>query len=134
MFRINWKLVFSFWATITVPFLYLLNIYIAAVTSNSFAPSLELKIFGVVIALTGIIFWAVSYINLGNSFGVLPKKQKRIKKGLYKYFNHPMYIGIFACFLGISLANASWQGLVFLNVIILPLLFIRARMEEKELS
>lgn len=134
MFKINWKLVFSFWATFFIPFLYILNIYIAAITPDSFKAPFELRMFGITVAVLGIIFWIVSYINLGHSFGVLPKKQKRIKKGLYKYFNHPMYIGIFMTFLGISLANASWQGLVFLNLVILPLLFIRARFEEKNLE
>lgn len=131
---IKWNLVFSFWATIAVPFLYLLNIYIAAITPSSFDASLELRIFGVVLAFTGIVFWIISYINLGNSFGVLPKKQKKVDWGLYKYFKHPMYISIWLTFLGMSIANASWQGLVFLNVVILPLLFIRARFEEKNLK
>ena len=131
MLKVNWKLVLSFLATIFVPLLYLLNIYIAAVNSNTFSPNIEMRVLGILIALLGIVFWIVSYINLGNSFGVLPKKQKRVKTGLYRYFNHPMYIGIWLTFLGISIANASWQGLVFLNVVILPLLFIRARFEEK---
>lgn len=134
MFKINWKLVFSFWATLFIPFLYFLNIYIAAITPDSFKAPFELRIVGILIATAGLIFWIVSFLNLGHSFGVLPQKQKRVKTGLYKYFNHPMYIGIFMTFLGISLANASWQGLVFLNVVILPLLFLRARFEEKQLK
>ncbi len=131
---IKWNLVFSFWATITVPLLYLLNIYIAAVNPDTFSAPIELRIIGIVIALFGLIFWIVSYINLGHSFGVLPKQQKRVKHGLYKYFNHPMYIGIWLTFLGISIANASWQGLVFLNVVIAPVLFMRAYLEDKYLD
>jgi protein-S-isoprenylcysteine O-methyltransferase Ste14 len=73
-------------------------------------------------------------MNLGMSFGVLPKKQKRIKTGFYKYLRHPMYVGIWSTFLGLSLANASWQGLVFLNILMTPLLFIRAIFEDKKLT
>ena len=128
---INWKLVFSFWATITIPLLYILNIYIAAVTSDTFLAPIELRILGIAVTVFGLIFWVISYINLGGSFGVLPKKQKEVKKGLYKYFNHPMYIGISAVMIGLAIANASWQGLIFYNLILLPVLIIRSRAEEK---
>lgn len=134
MLKINWRLVFSFWATIIIPLLYLLNIYIALVTPNTFSPPTELRILGIVIAVFGIIFWIVSFANLGTSFGVLPQKQKKVKKGLYKYFNHPMYMGISATMIGVSIANASWQGLIFYNLIILPILLIRANLEEKKLT
>ncbi len=134
MFKINWKLVFSFWATLFIPSLYLLNIYLAFVFSNTFDATFQLKFLGIILSFTGIIFWITSYFNLGHSFGVIPQKQKRVKKGLYKYFNHPMYMAIFITFLGISIANASWQGLIFLNLIIIPLLFVRAYFEDKNLS
>lgn len=131
---INWKLVFSFYGTILIPLLYLINILIAFKNPKTFSAPFSLVIMGILIAILGITMWIISYINLGKSFGVLPKKQKKVKTGLYKYFKHPMYIAIFLCFLGISLANASWQGLVFLNLVITPLLFIRAILEEKKLS
>ncbi|EKD90211.1 MAG: isoprenylcysteine carboxyl methyltransferase [uncultured bacterium] len=134
MLKINWKLVFSFWATLFIPLLYLVNIYIAAIYGNTFNISLQLRFLGIILSMVGIIFWIVSYINLGKSFGVLPKKQKRVNKGLYKYFNHPMYMAIFTTFLGMSIANASWQGLIFLNIVILPILFIRAHFEDKNLT
>ncbi len=133
MFKINWKLVFSFWATLFIPFLYLLNIYIAFIFPNTFEALLQLKFLGIILSFFGITFWLISYINLGHSFGVLPLKQKRVKKGVYKYFNHPMYMAIFITFLGISIANASWQGLIFLNLIITPVLFLRAYFEDKNL-
>ena len=58
-------------------------------------------------------------------------EQKKVKKGLYKYFNHPMHIGISAVMIGLAIANASWQGLIFYNLILLPVLIIRSRAEEK---
>lgn len=131
---INWRLVFEFYLTIFIPLLYLVNIFIAFQTKGSFNSPLSLVFLGMLIATLGIILWVLSYIHLGKSFGVLPQKQKKVKKGIYKYLNHPMYIAIWLCFLGLSLANSSWQGLVFLNLVITPLLFIRAILEEKKLS
>lgn len=101
---------------------------------NTFDASFQLKFLGIILSFSGIIFWITSYLNLGHSFGVIPQKQKRVRKGLYKYVNHPMYMAIFITFLGISIANASWQGLIFLNLIIVPLLFVRAYFEDKNLS
>lgn len=134
MFKIDLKLVFSFWATLFIPSLYLINIYISFLFSNTFDATFQLKFLGIILSFIGIILWVTSYLNLGHSFGVVPQKQKRVTKGLYKYVNHPMYIAIFITFLGISIANASWQGLIFLNLIIIPLLFVRAYFEDKNLN
>lgn len=131
---VKWNLVFEFILTLVIPFLYLLNIYLALVTPRTINLPIFLNIFGLVISFLGLIFWILSYINLGKSFGVLPQKQKRVKLGLYKYFNHPMYIGIWLTFLGLSVANSSWQGLIFLNFVITPLLFVRSYFEDKKLS
>jgi len=130
---IRWWLVTQFVLTVIIPFTYLYNILIIINTPNTVNITFELKLLGIGIAVFGLVFWIISFINLGKSFGVLPQKQKKIKKGLYKYLSHPMYIGIWSSFLGLTLANASWQGLVFLNLIMTPLLFIRARFEDKNL-
>jgi protein-S-isoprenylcysteine O-methyltransferase Ste14 len=132
MFKINWKLAFSFALTIIIPLLYLVNIYVALVSEKLNYPSLN--ILGVLIALVGLTLWIASYINLGRSFGVLPQKNKKVKKGLYKYFKHPMYIGISATLIGISIANSSFVGLSFYSLVILPMLIIRASFEEKGLK
>jgi protein-S-isoprenylcysteine O-methyltransferase Ste14 len=130
---VNWKLVLSFIGTFSIPLLYLINIQIASKTPGSFDITLPLSILGILISFFGLIFWALSYVNLGKSFGVLPKEQKKVKRGLYKYFDHPMYIGIYATFLGISMAQGSWQSLLFLNAVLLPILILRARIESKKL-
>lgn len=95
--------------------------------------SLGFVIFGLSIAILGIFLWIISFINIGASFGVLPRKQKRVTRGIYKYARHPMYIGIWCTFIGLSLTNESWAGLFFTLVVITPLLFIRARIEDKNL-
>lgn len=131
---VKWRLVFEFVATIIIPLTYLYNILIIIYTPNTINITPALKSVGIFVAIFGLVFWIISFWNLGKSFGVLPQKQKKIKKGLYKYTNHPMYVGIWSCFLGLSLANGSGQGLIFLNLIMTPLLLIRARIEEKHLS
>lgn len=131
---VKWKLVWQFVATLTIPLLYLLNINIILNNPQTYKSPFIVVLLGIIIAILGLFLWITSYVNLGKSFGVLPIKQKRVKNGLYKHFNHPMYVGIWATFLGLSLANQSWQGLVFLNIVITPLLFIRALLEEKKLT
>lgn len=131
---IKWNLVWQFVATLLIPLFYFTNIFIAFNNSYSFKASFSLVLLGLVIGFLGLTLWILSYFHLGKSFGVLPQKQKKVVKGVYKYFNHPMYIGIWLTFLGISLANASWESLVFLNVVITPLLFIRSYFEDKKLS
>ena len=131
---IKWHLVLQFIATAFIPLLYLYNILIIVLTPNTALLPVILKLIGILVAIFGLFFWLTSMVNLRHAFGVLPQKQKRIKTGLYRYFSHPMYIGIWGCFLGLSLANASWQGLVFLNLILTPVLFIRSYFEDKKLT
>jgi protein-S-isoprenylcysteine O-methyltransferase Ste14 len=117
-----------------IPLLYLYNLLIIIETPETINLPLTLILLGIFLAIFGLSFWIISMINLRSAFGVLPQKQKRVKQGLYKYLRHPMYLGIWICFLGLSLANASWQGLVFLNLILTPVLFIRAYFEDKQLT
>lgn len=131
---INWKLVLSFYLTLFIPILYLVNISLAYFTAGSLNVPSFIVSFGLLLSLLGIVLWIISFYNLRKAFGVLPQKQKRIKTGLYKYTNHPMYIGIYITFLGLSFANKSLPGIIFLNLVILPLLLIRARLEDKNLE
>ena len=77
-----WKLVLSFYLTVLIPSLYLLNIYLAF-----FREELNyslLNFVGIILAITGVIIWITTYVNLGKSFGVLPQKNKKVKTGLDK--------------------------------------------------
>jgi protein-S-isoprenylcysteine O-methyltransferase Ste14 len=121
----------QFALTVGIPLLYVLNLLISA--DNLKIDYSPLSILGTIISAIGVVIWIVSMINLGSSFGVLPKKQKRVVRGFYKYTKHPMYIGISAAIIGISLANYSFEGLAFYCLITLPVLVIRANLEEKNL-
>ncbi|MFH1187014.1 MAG: methyltransferase [Candidatus Levyibacteriota bacterium] len=129
----NWKLVLSFYITLFIPLLYFINIALAYFFPNSIKSSIEFSIIGLFLAIIGLFIWILSYFHLGKSFGVLPQKQKRITKGLYKYLNHPMYVGVFLTFLGLSLTNRSSAGLIFLFFVTTPVLIIRAKLENKKL-
>lgn len=131
---IDWKKVFSIYATIGIPLLYLYDIFLAYAFPKTFQVSFPLLLLGILLSLVGSCLWIMSYMHLGWSFGVLPQKQKRVTKGLYKYFNHPMYVGIYITFLGLALANASLPGLLFLLLVIVPLLVLRATLEDRRLS
>lgn len=131
---IKWNLVGEFLLTIFIPLLYLGNIYSIIKTPNTFKPTYFIESIGIIISIIGLALWILSYIHLGKSFGVLPKKQKKVTRGLYKYTNHPMYIAIWLTFFGLSLILSSVWGLIYLNLIITPLLFIRANLEEKKLK
>jgi protein-S-isoprenylcysteine O-methyltransferase Ste14 len=130
----NWSKVFSFILTIIIPILYFINIFLAYFIRNTYNSSLILVVFGILFAFFGLTFWIASLVNLRKVFGVLPQKQKRIRTGLYKYFRHPMYIGIWFTFLGLSLANRSFPALLFLLIVMTPILIIRAILEEKKLK
>lgn len=130
----NWKLPFSFALTIIIPILYFVNIFLAYFIRNSYNGPGFLVILGILLAFFGLIFWAISFINIRKAFGVLPQEQKRIKTGLYRYFRHPMYWGIWFTFLGLSFANQSYPSLFFLFIVITPTLIIRAMIEERKLK
>ncbi|OGH10278.1 MAG: hypothetical protein A2152_01725 [Candidatus Levybacteria bacterium RBG_16_35_6] len=130
----NWKLSVSFALTIIIPILYFVNIFIAYFVRNTYNGPAFLVLLGIPIAFFGLVFWTTSLINIRKVFGVLPQEQKRIRTGLYRYFKHPMYLGIWFTFLGLSLANQSWPSFLFLFVIMTPILVIRAIIESKKLK
>lgn len=125
--------VLEFYVTIGVPLLYAVNLWLIAVKGGvnfGIVP----RLIGAFLTVGGLFLWTLSYINLGRAFGVLPKKQKRVKKGVYRLFRHPMYWGIVATFGGLSLVNGSMAGIIYLGLVLIPLLWVRAKLEERVLS
>lgn len=116
-----------------IPSIYLVNLYLIAYYT-SVQEQVWIMGTGLIVSLVGIGTWIHSYISLGKSFGVLPKRQKRVVGGIYRYLKHPMYVGIMLTFVGLASANGSRLGLGFSLLVLLPVLVIRAYLEEKELS
>jgi len=61
------------------------------------------------IALFGLTGMVIVMVNWANSPPTEP-----IRKGLYRYSRHPMYVTYFLVFLGTSIATASWLFVLFL--------------------
>lgn len=127
------KKILQFYATIGIPFLYLFILLVINSTSHTLSSNMILTLVGLVFSLTGLVLWILSYKHLGTSFGVLPKHQKKVTRGVYKYLSHPMYIGIGLTFIGLSLSLRSYPGLVITVFILVPLLVIRAFFENRKL-
>lgn len=93
-----------------------------------------MKLIFVIVSVFGLVMWIISYLNLGLSFGVLPKPRKIIKRGLYRYFNHPMYLGISLTFFSLALLNGSAYGLAYTVFILIPILIFRSVLESREIQ
>lgn len=91
-------------------------------------------IFSLLIIFLGLLLWTSAYFYLGKSFSILPKAQKLITNGPYRFFQHPIYTGIFLTFLGLSLASNSIPGTLYTLLCLGPINLTRAKKEEKELK
>lgn len=92
------------------------------------------SIIGLLVTLLGLFLWGMGFLNLGKkAFSILPEAKVLQTERIYKYFRHPIYLGITLTFLGLSLSLGSWEGFIYIIIIIIPLTIIRAREEEKVL-
>lgn len=89
---------------------------------------------GLWLALTGILIWSATLLTMGKSMRVLPGNDTLVTCGIYKYIRHPMYIAITLTILGFMLASGSVAGMIYLIVVVLPLNFVRARLEDAALE
>lgn len=127
------KNVLEFYGTVGVPLVYGLGLWLIT-NGNTLDVGMNWQVVGLALTAVGIILWVVSYLHLGNHFGVLPRVQRRTQRGIYGVIGHPMYKGIFMTYFGLSMANRSESGLLYTVIIIFPLLYLRARMEDKLLK
>ena len=126
------KLIFQFFTILLIPLVYFLGIFI--ISYPPFIHWLPINITGLIISFIGLILWATSYIYLRGSLSVLPKAKQLVTTGPYKYFSHPVYLGINLALFGLSLGSGSIPGVLYTILIVIPLNFLRAKTEEKELS
>lgn len=124
----------EFYLTLGVPLLYLFILYIIKESTHTMYFTFPYLIVGLPLTCAGLILWLLSYVHLGKSFGVLPKQQKRVRSGVYKHIPHPMYGGIGMAFIGFSLLFQSRYGLIMTCVVLIPLLVIRAVLEDRALN
>jgi protein-S-isoprenylcysteine O-methyltransferase Ste14 len=126
----------EFFLTIFIPLFYLLAILIILKTKSTLGFGLiYLAILGAITAFIGLFLWGSGFLSLGSkAFSVLPKAKILKTGGIYKYFRHPIYLGIILTCFGLSLSLGSKIGLVYTIFIILPLNIVRALREEKILT
>lgn len=92
------------------------------------------QIIGLIIAFMGLVLWVCGFMFLGKkSFSVLPKAKILQTTGIYRYFRHPIYLGIILTYLGLSLCLGSATALLYLLLVICPTCLIRAIKEERSL-
>jgi len=126
------ELIFEFYATLAIPLIYLSGLIVISLSLSTlhYTPS---TLPGLAITTSGLILWIATYLALRSSLSVLPKAQTLITTGPYQYFSHPMYVAITLTFFGLSLATGSIPGVLYTILIVIPLNFLRAKTEEKEL-
>lgn len=122
--------------SVFIPLIYLLAILIISKTSTILGfGMIFLAILGLVAAFAGLFLWGIGFLTLGHaSFSVLPKAKVLKTSGVYKYFRHPIYLGIILTCFGLSLSLGSREGLAYTIFIIIPLNIARAAKEEKVLT
>lgn len=81
----------------------------------------------------GMGIWISGMVSLGKSLAVLPGTDALKTGGIYKYFRHPIYVGINLTLFGLLSASGSVFGMVYLALVVVPLNIYRARAEEKAL-
>ena len=121
-----------FLLSILVPSLYTLPLIIAFLGPKNFGFGYDNLVYlGLSIGVVGLIFWILAMLALGSSFSVLPGVDRLVTSGVYRYFRHPIYIGIVLTLSGLFLACGSKICLIYVITIVVPLNIFRARSEEK---
>ncbi len=119
-----WLFAFSFSITLAITFLdhFKFNI----LTFN-----LEI-LFGLIL-VGGIVLRLFCRIWLRRFFSIniiIRKDHEIVRKGLYNYIRHPMYLSVLLIFIGFTGVFSSILGIISTFVLILPTILIRIRREE----
>lgn len=89
---------------------------------------------GVILLIVGVIFSIFSRYCLGSSWSFLAfvsSDRPFIKNGSYGFVRHPIYLGLFVIWIGASFVFFNWIGIISAFIVLLPLLYHRAKIEEE---
>jgi protein-S-isoprenylcysteine O-methyltransferase Ste14 len=89
-------------------------------------------IFGIVLA-GGIVLRILCRMWLRRFFSlniIIKKDHEIVRKGLYKYIRHPMYLSILLIFIGFAGVFSSILGIIATLVLVLPVTLLRIKREE----
>tara|TARA_B100000686_G_C16768660_1_gene963537 strand:+ start:1809 stop:2267 length:459 start_codon:yes stop_codon:yes gene_type:complete len=120
---------------VLIPSLYFVPLVVAYFSPKNFGFGHRWLVHsGLWIGTGGMVIWVLSIWYLGSSFATLPGTKELVYRGIYRFVRHPMYLGISATVFGLMLACGSFFGMVYLITVILPLNFVRSRMEDQVLE
>jgi protein-S-isoprenylcysteine O-methyltransferase Ste14 len=119
---------------VLVPLLYFFPLVVVYFSPKNFGFGFsELVPVALGIGGAGMGIWILGMVSLGKSLAVLPGADALKTGGIYRFFRHPIYVGINLTLFGLLAACGSLFGMVYMAVVVLPLNFYRAREEEKAL-
>lgn len=92
-------------------------------------------ILGLIIFFFGVflMIWAYKYLRWNILSPIIPFSNRVIKEGPYRIIRHPAYLGLILAFYGLGIAFNSRFSLSTTTFIVIPIIFYRAKEEEKEL-
>ncbi len=123
-----WLFLFAYLITVGLTFLDYLKLKIL---------SFNLEILFGIILVGGVVIrilckmWLRRFFNINI---VIRKDHEIVRKGLYKYIRHPMYLSTLFMFIGFAGVLSSILGIISTFVLILPVTLIRIRREEYHLK
>ncbi len=85
--------------------------------------------------LVGFVALVVGVFNLGRSLTPLPTPVDHGElrtNGLYRWVRHPIYSGVIALAIGVSIRSASW-GVALASLVLVGWFMAKARFEEQHL-
>ncbi len=117
----------------------IVSITISAISSHYQLTSIQhkstwLPFLGLIIYASGVMlrWWGIH--ELGNNFSrhiKVSDHTQLVSSGPYRLLAHPLYFGILLSLSGIALCLNTWLGLVSVWLLMLPVLMVRIRLEER---
>jgi len=92
---------------------------------------------GVFIVLAGVLIWITGRVSLGRFFTInlgLVSSHKLVKRGIYKYIRHPIYLGLFLIAVGVTTTLSSLSTGALMAAMVLPLIVHDIITEERFLA
>jgi protein-S-isoprenylcysteine O-methyltransferase Ste14 len=103
--------------------------------NNYFVPESLLAVStftGIVLNIAGSLISFTAVCSLRYSFGVFVQVRDIVKRGLYRYVRHPMYLGYILSFIGLLFIQPCLYYLILLLCSVIMTIY-RASLEEKKL-
>jgi protein-S-isoprenylcysteine O-methyltransferase Ste14 len=89
------------------------------------------------VILVGVYFNVYGRVLLGKNWAnqiKIYKNHTLVRKGVYNIVRHPLYASLIWIFYACSILYANWLAFLLNTIIFLPMMYYRAKQEEKLLS